>query len=185
MPKPGDMATEAERPAGTGLASHSAGKSTGYATADSAYGKQASVAAGTNLTAGGGTLAVSDPNAALGKPPIALSNCKSVPPAYTTFAAHSSPLGVAYFGDDNPRLKDSFVVALHGAGHPRIGTGYRLVRFTPGDRTPRDFITGFMTTVGGRPIVHGRPCGLLRLGPDSFLLTDDYLGLVYSIHAKS
>jgi len=34
----------------------------------------------------------------------------------------------------------------------------------------------------GKPVVHGRPCGLLRVGPDSFLLTDDYLGLVYYIH---
>ena len=135
MPKPGDLSTEAERPAGTGPASHSVAKSTGYATEDSAYGKQAGVAAaGTNMSAGGGSATVADPNAQLGKPPVALKNCASVPAAYTTFAAHSSPLGLAYFGSDNALMKNSFVVALHGAGHPRIGTGYRVVRFTPGDR---------------------------------------------------
>jgi glucose/arabinose dehydrogenase len=79
-------------------------------------------------------------------------------------------------------LHESFLVALHGASHPHIGTGYRVVRFSAADRTPRDFITGFLTYVHGKPIVHGRPCGILRMGPDSFLLTDDYLGLVYFIH---
>lgn len=76
----------------------------------------------------------------------------------------------------------AFLVALHGASHPHIGTGYRVVRFTPSDRTPHDFITGFLTRVQGRPIVHGRPCGILQIGRDRFLLSDDYLGLVYFIH---
>jgi len=128
------------------------------------------------------TSAAADPNAALGPVPAPLTTCNDVPAAYTTFAAHSSPLGLTYFGDDNPLLHGSFLVALHGAGHPRIGTGYRLVRFTPGDRTPRDFLTGFLTFAAGKPVIHGRPCGLLRIGPDSFLLTDDDLGLVYFIH---
>jgi glucose/arabinose dehydrogenase len=152
---------------------------------DSVYGKQAGVAAqGTNLTAGGGHTAMPDPNAALGKPPAPLRSCDQVPTAYTTFAAHGSPLGFAYFGDSNPLLRDSFLVALHGASHPRIGTGYRVARFTPQDRTPRDFITGFLTFDHGRPVVHGRPCGIFRVGRDSFLLTDDYLGLVYFVHPK-
>jgi glucose/arabinose dehydrogenase len=126
-----------------------------------------------------------DPNANLGTAPAPLTNCRNVPAAYTTFAAHSSPPGLAYFGSDNKTLNNSFLVALHGSGHPRIGTGYRLVRFTPGDRTPRDFLTGFLTFDHGKPTVHGRPCGLLRTGPDTFLLTDDYLGLIYSIHPSS
>lgn len=152
---------------------------------DSVYGKQAGVAAqGTNLTAGGGHAAAPDPDAALGKPPAPLRSCDQVPAAFTTFAAHSSPLGFAYFDHDNSLLPDSFLVALHGASHPRIGTGYRIVRFTAQDRTPRDFITGFLTFDHGRPIVHGRPCGILRMGKDSFLLTDDYLGLVYFVHPK-
>jgi glucose/arabinose dehydrogenase len=128
------------------------------------------------------TSAAADPNADLGVAPAPLTSCKDVPATYTTFAAHSSPLGLAYFGDGNPRLHGSFLVALHGAGHMRIGTGYRVVRFSPGDRAPRDFLTGFLTVVGGKAMVHGRPCGLLRVGPDSFLLTDDYLGLVYYVH---
>jgi glucose/arabinose dehydrogenase len=152
---------------------------------DSVYGKQAGVAAaGTNLAAGGGHTSGADPDAALGHAPAALNSCEHVPPAYTTFAAHSSPLGFTYFGDADSVLHDSFVVALHGASHPHIGTGYRVVRFTPADRKPRDFITGFLTKESGKPVVHGRPCGILRMGPDSFLLTDDYLGLVYFIHPR-
>jgi glucose/arabinose dehydrogenase len=131
------------------------------------------------------TAATPDPNANLGSAPAPLTTCKDVPTAYTTFTAHSSPLGLAYFGDDNPTLHNSFLVALHGAGHQRIGTGYRLAQFSPTNRTPQDFLTGFLTNVGAKPVVHGRPCGLLRTGPDSFLLTDDHLGLVYYIHPRS
>jgi glucose/arabinose dehydrogenase len=152
---------------------------------DSVYGKQSGVArAGTNLSAGGGHATASDPNRALGDPPAPLGSCDRVPAAYTTFAAHSSPLGFDYFPETDPALHGSFLVALHGAGHPHIGTGYRVVRFTPSDRKPRDFITGFLTFENGKPVVHGRPCGLFRVGPDSFLLTDDDLGLIYFIHPR-
>jgi glucose/arabinose dehydrogenase len=152
---------------------------------DSVYGKQQGVAAaGTNLAAGGGRARAADPNAALGAPPAPLKSCETVPAAYTTFAAHSSPLGFAYFAQSDALLGDGFLVALHGASHPSIGTGYRVVRFTPQDRTPRDFITGFLTNVNGKPVVHGRPCGILRIGPDRFLVTDDYLGLVYAVYPR-
>ncbi|HEY2860121.1 MAG TPA: hypothetical protein VGJ21_17010 [Terracidiphilus sp.] len=150
---------------------------------DSVYGKQAKVAqAGTNLAAGGGHQFGPDPNAALGHPPDPLKACDKVPTPYAWFRAHSSPLGFAYFADQDKELKDSFLVALHGASHPRIGTGYRVVRFTATDRTPVDFVTGFLTVVGSKPVVHGRPCGVLRMGPDSFLLSDDYLGVIYFVH---
>jgi glucose/arabinose dehydrogenase len=157
-----------------------------FSGADSVYGHQSGVAAAdTNLPAGGGHVFAPDPNADLGHAPAALASCDQVPAAYTTFPAHSSPLGFAYFGTGNRLLRDSFIVALHGASHPRIGTGYRVVRFTPADRTPHDFITGFLTSVRGRPVVHGRPCGLLQIGPDRFLLSDDYLGLIYFIHPRT
>ncbi len=165
MPPPGDPNTEAERPA------------------DSSYGAQPGVYKQGTLLPAGGPGNAPDPNANLGTVPAPLTTCKDVPAAYDTFAAHSSPLGMAYFGQDNPVLHDSFLVALHGASRPRIGTGYRLARFTPADRAPHDFLNGFLTAdATGKPVVHGRPCGLLRLGPDTFLLTDDKLGLVYYIH---
>ncbi|HEY4008620.1 MAG TPA: hypothetical protein VGM11_00595 [Acidobacteriaceae bacterium] len=194
MPPPGDLTTESERPPDAGVPSHGVDPqhpqkqnpslAASNNSADSIYGEQSAniTAAGTNLVAQNRG---ADPNASLGAVPHPLTSCERVPAAYTTFAAHSSPLGLAYFGPDNPTLHSAFLVALHGAGHPRIGTGYRVVQFTPTDRTPHPFITGFLTTTGGKPVVHGRPCGILRLGPDTFLLTDDFLGLVYYVHPKS
>lgn len=120
----------------------------------------------------------------LGPVPRPLRNCDGVPAAYTTFAAHSSPLGLAYFGAESPLLRGHFLVALHGAGHPRIGTGYRLVEFSAEDRTPRDFMTGYLTRESGKLKVSGRPCGMLRIAPDTFLLSDDYSNTVYVVFPK-
>lgn len=169
MPPPGNLATESERPANAG---------------DSSYGAQPGMhTQGTLLPAAAGRSTVTDPNADLGTVPAPLTSCAEVPAAYTVFPAHSSPLGMAYFGPQNPTLHGDFLVALHGASRPRIGTGYQVVRFTQTDRAPQPFLTGFLTTgPGGKAIVHGRPCGLLRTAPDSFLLTDDKLGLVYFVH---
>ena len=118
-------------------------------------------------------------------PPPAQFDCSKVPTAYTVFMAHSSPLGMAYLTQGNDPLRDGFLVALHGAGKPRIGTGYRVVRFTPGKRHPENFILGFLSQAGGKPLVKGRPCGILETGPDSFLLTDDVNGVIYSIHPRT
>jgi glucose/arabinose dehydrogenase len=115
-------------------------------------------------------------------PPLVQYDCAKVPAAYTTFMAHSSPLGLAFFDASNHALANTFLVALHGAGHPRIGTGYRVVRFTPTAHHPQNFILGFLTQQAGEPQVNGRPCGLLQTAPDTFLLTDDFNGVIYSIH---
>ncbi len=149
---------------------------------DSVYGEQKGVAAaGTNLAAQTHTGARL-PN--VGAVPEPLTRCDSVPAAYTTFSPHASPLGLAYFGGESTVLANSFLVALHGASHPHIGTGYRVVRFTAGNRKPQDFITGFVRTAGGKTVVRGRPCGMLQLGPDTFLLSDDFLGAVYIVYPK-
>lgn len=178
MPPPGDPETEAERPLGR---TSDAGDA-----ADTSYGAQPGMYRQGALLPAGGNGLVPDPNANLGAVPAPLTTCADVPPAYNTFPAHSSPLGLAYFGPESPILRGNFVVALHGASQPRIGTGYRVVRFSPGERTPKPLVTGFLTRgKDGKPAVHGRPCGILQLGPDRFLLTDDKLGLVYLIHARS
>jgi Glucose/sorbosone dehydrogenases len=118
-------------------------------------------------------------------PPVGVTppqfDCAKVPLAYTTFLPHSSPLGVAFFDRQSHLLNDTFLVALHGAGKPHIGTGYRVVRFTPSSRHPQNFLLGFLRN--GK--VTGRPCGILQIGPDSFLLTDDVNGVIYSIHPRS
>lgn len=113
-------------------------------------------------------------------PAPAQFDCTQVPAAYTVFSAHSSPLGMEHFDSTNTALRETFLVALHGAGHPNIGTGYRVVRFTAANRKPVDFITGFLAD--GK--VKGRPCGLLRMGKDAFLLSDDFAGVVYYVHPR-
>src|SRR5262249_42256202 len=108
-------------------------------------------------------------------------DCASVPIGFAAFPAHSSPLGFDYFDSTatDPRLKDRFLVALHGSSKRRLGRGYRISSVTGGGRF-EDFLTGFL--VGTR--VQGRPADVLRMGPDSFLLTDDYAGAVFYVFKK-
>ncbi len=108
-------------------------------------------------------------------------DCKAIPPVYATFAAHGSPLGLEYFdsSSQSPALQNSFLVALHGASRKRLGRGYRVVRIGA-DKKPQDFLTGFLQD----GIIYGRPCDVFRLGPDSFLLTDDYSGVIYYIRRQ-
>jgi glucose/arabinose dehydrogenase len=54
------------------------------------------------------------------------------------------------------------------------------MRFDANHRKPEDFITGFLEN--GK--VKGRPCGILRIGPDAFLLTDDHDGAIYYVHGR-
>jgi glucose/arabinose dehydrogenase len=120
-----------------------------------------------------------------GKSPDA--HCDTSPAAFTAFPAHSSPLGLVLFPSTDTQMKETFLIALHGADRPRIGTGYKLVRFTTEDRTPQDFLTGFYqrTKIPDKPDearVLGRPCGIYRTGPDSFLVTDDIQGTIYAIY---
>ena len=115
-------------------------------------------------------------------PPPPQFNCRDVPPVYASFLAHSSPLGLEYFGRDNHLLANTFLVALHGPSRTRIGTGYRVVRLSPAVRHPQNLILGFLSTNNGRSVARGRPCGLLRTAPDSFLLSDDLNGVIYFVH---
>ena len=111
-------------------------------------------------------------------------NCRNVPIAYAAFDAHSSPLGLEYFDKDSSfELRDSFLVGLHGSTKENLNRGYRVVRLRGRDaRTaiPETFIDGFLE---GKKI-HGRPCDILSLGNNSFLVTDDYAGAIYYVYKK-
>ena len=106
------------------------------------------------------------------------AGCRGVAAPYTYFPARSSALGFDLFDDPDasPALKDSFLVALHGSTNKSIGHGYKIVTMRNGQR-PRDFITGFLS----KGTVVGRPCDIIKLGPDSFLFTDDNKGIVYLV----
>ncbi len=107
--------------------------------------------------------------------------CRNVPQAYTSFIAHSSPLGLEYFDTNTsaPSLRNYFLVALHGSSEHKLNHGHSIVRVRRGART-EDFITGFLQN----GVVHGRPADIMRTGPDAFLFTDDHAGVVYYVRRK-
>lgn len=104
--------------------------------------------------------------------------CSGVARPYAWFPARSSALGFDYFTDpESPEpLKNAFVVALHGSTNKNTGRGYKIVTMRKGERV-RDLITGFLQ---GRTVI-GRPCDIMKLGPDSFLFTDDHRGVIYLV----
>ena len=107
--------------------------------------------------------------------------CRGVPAPYASFPARSSALGFDFFDDaEAPELiKDAFVVALHGSTNKDIGHGYKVVIMRKG-RPLEDLVGGFLQN---RKVV-GRPCDIFKLGPDSFLFTDDHSGIVYLFRKK-
>lgn len=111
-------------------------------------------------------------------------SCRNVPAAYAAFDAHSSPLGLEYFDRKSEgELRDAFLVGLHGSTKEHLNRGYRVVRLRGIESrtaTPENFIDGFLK---GKKI-NGRPCDILNLGHNSFLLTDDYAGVVYYVYKK-
>ena len=179
MPNPGDLQTESERPKDAGAASHSRPPE----DANSVYGTQEGMAQqGTMLAAGGGKI-IPDPNAKLGTVPEPLTSCNNSPrptppsprtprrsawpssaPTTPHSTTHSSSLCTEPPSPHRHRLPCRRVhtrrphpaVIHHRLPHHRRGQG----------RRPRT------------PLRHS------ALGPDTFLLTDDYLGLVYYVHPK-
>jgi glucose/arabinose dehydrogenase len=113
------------------------------------------------------------------------TDCQAAPDAFAFFGAHSSPLGLDYFGEDStaPVLKEHFLVALHGASNKKLDRGYRVVSVdgrVDGHGQVQDLITGFIK----RGVVRGRPCDVLKLSENSFLLSDDSANVIYYVHAK-
>jgi glucose/arabinose dehydrogenase len=107
--------------------------------------------------------------------------CRNVIAPYAFFPARSSALGFDYFGADSAAvIRDAFIVSLHGSTNKRIGHGYKIVVMRPGQKL-QDLITGFLQN--GQVV--GRPCDILKLGPDSFLFTDDNKGNVFLVRRKS
>jgi len=108
--------------------------------------------------------------------------CRGVVTPYSYFPARSSALGFEYYFDDpaTPELiRNAFLVALHGSTNKAIGSGYKIVIMRRGEKT-KDLITGFLR----KGVVNGRPCDILKLGPDSFLFTDDKSGVVYLVRKR-
>jgi glucose/arabinose dehydrogenase len=119
--------------------------------------------------------------------PLASSrkDCQAGPDEFAYFGAHSSPLGLDYFGENAsaPVLREHFLVALHGASNKKLDRGYRVVSVdgrVHGHGQVRDLITGFIKS----GVVRGRPCDVLKLSENSFLLSDDSANVIYYVRAK-
>ena len=117
----------------------------------------------------------------LKKPTNRLKSCAQVPKSYAFFPAHSSGMGFDYFDASysDTTLKDSFLVSLHGSTDKDLAKGYRVVIVRKGAKL-QDFISGFLE---GKT-VHGRPCDIMKLDENSFLLTDDHSGIIYLVRKK-
>lgn len=107
--------------------------------------------------------------------------CRKVPAPYAHFPARSSALGFDYFDDaDAPEaIKGAFLVALHGSSDKAMKSGYKVALMRKGDPN-RDFLTGFLDN----GTVNGRPCDIMKLDANSFLLSDDHTGVVYYVRRK-
>jgi glucose/arabinose dehydrogenase len=107
--------------------------------------------------------------------------CTGIIRPYASLPPRSSALGFEYFTDpDSPGiLRNAFVVALHGSTNKDTGRGYKIVVMRKGERT-LDLVTGFLQ---GKT-VNGRPCDIMKLGPDAFLFTDDHNGVIYVVRKK-
>jgi len=109
-------------------------------------------------------------------------DCKQSPPLTVALGAHTAPLGLEYFDENNSEgLRRYFLIALHGSTNKRIGRGYKVVRVANGSTATEDFITGFLQN----GVVHGRPCDIFSFGRDAFLLTDDKAGVIYYVYKKA
>ena len=77
-------------------------------------------------------------------------------------------------------IRNAFLVSLHGSTNKTIGHGYKIVIMRKGEKL-QDFLTGFLQ----KGVVMGRPCDIMKIDANSFLFTDDNMGVVYLIRRKA
>lgn len=113
---------------------------------------------------------------------FAKPNMRLRPPeaAYAALGPHTAPLGFDLFtGFADERLKNSFVVALHGSSIVKMAKGYAIVRVRPG-YPPEKVVDGFLQN-GER---YGRPCDVRMRDKESFWFTDDLNGVLYLVRRR-
>jgi glucose/arabinose dehydrogenase len=105
---------------------------------------------------------------------------KEPPVGFLGFKAHSAPLGFEYFrGFDDPVLKNSILVCLHGSTSVWRERGNSVVKIEAKNKYT-EIISGFLSgkTEADR---HGRPCDILMKDTRSFFITDDLNGVLYYV----
>jgi glucose/arabinose dehydrogenase len=110
--------------------------------------------------------------------------CEGVAHPVVEMQAHSAPLGIAFYDDEQfPReYRHNAYMAFHGSWDRTIPTGYKVVRVpVEGDQAVgqvEDFATGWLQPDGS---VRGRPVGVTLSADGSLYVSDDQAGLIYRI----
>lgn len=105
-------------------------------------------------------------------------SCESVPLPVAVLEPRSAPLGLRFFEEGHPVLKESFLVALHGSFNPDVGAGYEIRRVLM-DGTSETFMNGFLKN----SVQMARPVDFLQHDETSFFFTDDHAGRIYYVYA--
>ena len=108
---------------------------------------------------------------------------KTTPPVLT-YQAHSSPIGLVFYGARQfpSKYHDGAFVAFHGSWNRKPAVGYKIcfIRFENGQpKQIEDFVTGFLSADGKTQF--GRPAGVAVTGDGSLLFSDDANGVVYRV----
>jgi glucose/arabinose dehydrogenase len=112
---------------------------------------------------------------------------KTPPVAFCGFKAHSAPLGFDFMKDFNdPMLKNSFLVALHGSTSVWRERGNAIVKAC-GTNSYVEVVSGFLPKGKTKKVDAdrmGRPCDVMMRDKNSFWITDDLHGVLYLVYKK-
>ena len=107
-------------------------------------------------------------------------------PSYIDIPAHSAPLGLAFFPNNNWGEDNNLLVAYHGSWNRSTPTGYKVVLMQFDDQGKylgvKDFITGWIAK--DRKSALGRPVGLLFGADGDLYISDDKAGVIYKVIAN-
>jgi len=106
--------------------------------------------------------------------------CTDVPRSLASFEPRSAPLGLRFFEEAHPMLRNTFLVALHGSFDPMHKKGYQIMRVTL-DGESEVFMDGFQKEDASRI---ARPVDIFQRDENSFFFTDDLNGRLYYVYAK-
>jgi len=108
--------------------------------------------------------------------------CEDTEAPVFEIAAHSAPLGLAFYnGDMFPEEYDGdLFVAYHGSWNRQPPTGYKVVRLKIENSLPvsiQDFAAGWLDKI----VVKGRPVDIIVATDGALLVSDDNRGKIYRI----
>lgn len=110
--------------------------------------------------------------------------CEDLISSEIDIPAHSSPLGLAFFPQEEVwgEYQGDLIVAYHGSWNRTVPTGYKIVRMKFSEdgiyQETEDFITGWLLKEGG---TLGRPVDILIAPQGIIYISDDKAGVIYKV----